>query len=488
MKRYTKKIVFILGLVFLLASCEQLQGLLSSEMEKAVSESTGKASIASKYWYYNGTKDTDMTKSIEVGTDCYESASLLVSFGKKVALQNANPSGYIVLTYTDAEGLIATKTIPNLTGTFTEDFTGFKVSMVPVLSYFDTVTIPSGTASMEIKISGFVCAEGKQSGRALAALVHTMTIMPLFPDFEIDFSTCWYKSGDYVALPLNGEITVPEKIITTKDGSRFTLAAGKSEIKLTPIENIFGKSGSTSFILQDILPLTAGDSYEQEITVNFVKNAIVMDGKEDLNYSVERAVFTEDVAGDQNAFAELGYDVTGNADITKLSVVNDDTYLYIGVSGNLAITWNDGLVVMIAKEGQSQVTRDMYRAAEKESLKPLVAQIPFAYLYHKPGNENTGTGKWGAYTSLNDITSNCRVSPAGWTDSATGTFLEYAFPLADLGLSKDDVISVAALASLHWDDGVALCDIVPDSVLYKENLNRTEVMYDFSKGLQFTVK
>ena len=493
MKRYTKKIVFILGLVFLLASCEQLQGLLSSEMEKVVSESTGKASIASKYWYYNGTKDTDMTKSIEVGTDYYESASLLVTFGKKVALQNTNPAGSIELTYTGNDGLIATKTIPEITGSFTSDFTGYKVNMAPILTYFDTETIPSGTASMEIKISGFVCAEGSQNGRTIPTLIHKMTIMPLFSNYDVNFSTCWYKEGDYVGFQLNGNASVPAKSLVSQEGLQFAISSKESEIIFTPEENLFEREGNATFYLENILPETCGDAYSREITLNFVKDAIVIDGKEDLNYRGDRATCIQDDAGDQNAFASLGYDVSANADITQVSVVNDTNNLYVGVVGNLSFTWNDGLVLMIAKAGAKKVDMALYSAASTESLK-RGSDKPFAYLYHKPGNENSGSGKWAVYSSstgtTKEITENCDANPKGWTETTTGTFLEYALPLADLGLSAEDTISIIACASLHWDDGNAVCDIVPNDGLTEKytNTDKTEVMYDFSKGLQYIIQ
>ena len=435
-----------------------------------------------------------MTKSIEVGTDYYESASLLVTFGKKVALQNTNPAGSIELTYTGNDGLIAKKTIPEITGSFTSDFTGYKVNMAPVLTYFDTETIPSGTASMEIKISGFVCAEGSQNGRTIPTLIHKMTIMPLFSNYDVNFSTCWYKEGDYVGFQLNGNASVPAKSLVSQEGLQFAISSNESEIIFTPEENLFEREGNATFYLENILPETCGDAYSREITLNFVKDAIVIDGKEDLNYRGDRATCIQDDAGDQNAFASLGYDVSANADITQVSVVNDTNNLYVGVAGNLSFTWNDGLVLMIAKAGAKKVDMALYSAASTETLKPLVAQIPFAYLYHKPGNENSGSGKWAVYSSstgtTKEITENCDANPKGWTETTTGTFLEYALPLADLGLSAEDTISIIACASLHWDDGNAVCDIVPNDGLTEKytNTDKTEVMYDFSKGLQYIIQ
>lgn len=495
MKKQFKNLFILASVVLPLMSCEFLQGTLSSEMEKKVQEETGKASIASKYWFYNGTKTDDMSTKLELGSENYEDVSLLVNFAKKVALQSENPSGYIELSYVDSDGISATKKIPSITGSFTEDFTAYKVNMANVLSYFDTTTIPSGVASMEIKISGFVCAEGNQNGRSIPALVHKMTIMPLYSSYEIDFSTCWYKDGDYVSFQLNGDVTVPSKTIVSEEGFEFEISSKDSEIFFTPKENLFEKVGQASFLLNDILPKTSGESYSKKITLNFVKDAIVIDGKEDLNYSNERASSVLDTSGDQNAFSSKGYDVSANADITKLSLVNDSENLYISVAGNLSFTWNDGLVIMIAKEGVSQqVDRSIYKACDNENLKPLVKQTPFAYLYHKPGNENSGTGKWAIYSSVTgstkEITENCAASPQGWTDSTTGIFLEYAIPLSDLELNADDDIYVIACASLHWDDGAAVCDIAPNESLTEKytNEDRTEVMYDFSKGLHYIVK
>lgn len=482
--------ILTLFLILIVCSCDMLQSTLSSEMNKTILEESGIPTIASNYWYYNGTKDENIASTLEQGMN----SSLLVSFGKKVALQTENPTGSIEIAYVGEDGLVTSKTITSLSGRFTDDYTGYKIDMSDVLEFFDTKKIPSGTASMEIKIGGFLCAEGKQNGRSIPTLEHQMTIMPLFTTYNVDFSTCWYKDGDYVSFPVNGDVTIPTTELTTKDDYKFEISAGEKEIILTPKQSIYNEIGTTKINLNDILPNTAGDSYSKEITVNFVKDAIVMDGKEDINYSNEKAVSVEDATGDQDAFASYEYDVSSNADISKVSIVNDANNLYIGVAGNLSLTWNEGLVIMIAKKGAKKVDTPIYAAANKESLKPLVAQVPFVYLYHKPGDNDSGDGKLGVYTSKSgsttEITSKCIATPAGWTSSTTGKFLEYALPLSDLGLSADDEISVIVCASLHWDEGNAVCDIAPNNALVEKNTNEdhTEVMYDFSNGIKYTVK
>lgn len=487
------RLFLILTTLLVLTGCEFLQNSLSSEMEKNVLEQSGTATFASNYWYYNGTKDTNMQELTTPGADEYVASSLLVSFGKKVALKSENPAGSIEITYVAEDGLTTSKTIQGISGSFTSDFTGYKINMNDVLAYFDTVTIPSGTASMTVKIGGFVCAEGNQNGRSIPAIEHKLTVMPLFTNFDIDFSTCWYKEGDYVSIPVNGKVFVPSKELTSSNGDKFLVSSNENEIILTPETSIFEKEGTTSIKLTDILPESAGDSYSATIKLNFVKNAIVMDGKEDINYSNERAVSVTDDEGDQSAFAELGYDVSSNADITKLSIVNDAENLYIGVAGNLSFTWNDGLVIMIAKDGGKEIARTEYQAASTESFK-RGSDKPFAYLYHKPGaGGNSVAGEFGVYSNSTgtktNITANSVANPTGWTISSTGTFLEYSIPLADLGLTKDDPISVIAVSSLNWDEGNAVCDVAPNAGVSKSlDDNNMSVQYDFSNGIMYTVK
>lgn len=493
MKR-TNRLFLILIALLVLTGCEFLQSSLSSEIEKSVLEDSGIATISSANWYYNGTKDTNMKELTSLGSENYVASSVLVSFGKQVALKSENPVGSIELTYTGEDGLSTKKTFQQLSGSFTQDYRGYKINMADVLAYFDTTTIPSGTASMTIKVGGFVCAEGSQSGRAIPAIEHKMTIMPLFKSYDVDFSTCWYKEGDYVSIPLNGKVTVSSNNVKSSNGDEFSITTKENEILLTPTTNIFGKESTTTISLLDIMAENAGDSYSTTLNLNFVKNAIVMDGKEDINYSNERAASVTDDSSDQSAFASLGYDVSSNADITKLSIVNDAENLYIGVAGNLSFTWNDGLVIMIAKDGGKKVDTSIYSSANIENLKPLVSKNPFAYIYHKPGNENSGLGKLGVYCNLTgtttEITSNCEASPEGWTENETGTFLEYSIPLSKLGLTANDEISVIVAASLHWNEGYAVCDVAPNAGLVEKytNANRTEVMYDFSNGLMYTVK
>ncbi|MBQ4553724.1 MAG: hypothetical protein IJA53_01330 [Spirochaetaceae bacterium] len=492
MKR-TNRLFLILIALLVLTGCEFLQSSLSSEIEKSVLEDSGIATISSANWYYNGTKDTNMKELTSLGSENYVASSVLVSFGKQVALKSENPVGSIELTYTGEDGLSTKKTFQQLSGSFTQDYRGYKINMADVLAYFDTTTIPSGTASMTIKVGGFVCAEGSQSGRAIPAIEHKMTIMPLFKSYDVDFSTCWYKEGDYVSIPLNGKVTVSLNNVKSSNGDEFSITTKENEILLTPTTNIFGKESTTTISLLDIMAENAGDSYSTTLNLNFVKNAIVMDGKEDINYSNERAVSVTDDSSDQSAFAGLGYDVSSNADITKLSIVNDDKNLYIGVAGNLSFTWNDGLVIMIAEEGGTEISRSEYQAATTESFK-RGSNKPFAYLFHKPGaGGDSVSGEFGVYSNSTgtktNITANSVANPTGWTTSSTGTFLEYSIPLADLGLTKDDPISVIAISSLHWDDGNAVCDVAPNAGVSKSlDDNNMSVQYDFSNGLMYTVK
>ena len=100
-KTISKITSITLALSTLFAGCDLLQSNLSSTMEEALAENTGVASVASKYWYYNGQYSDDMSVYSEKLSDKYFDQSLLVSFTKKVA---GNPKGSIEIKYTDKEG------------------------------------------------------------------------------------------------------------------------------------------------------------------------------------------------------------------------------------------------------------------------------------------------------------------------------------------------------------------------------------------------
>lgn len=485
----------VLSLLF--ASCAQLQDSLSSEMQAKLNEETGTASIGAKVWYYNGTLSENMSEE--------NGHTILVNFGKKVALNTL--SGSIELNYTNAAGNAVKETFTQLKGTFTEDFTGYKVNLGDVMAFFDTVKIPGGTALMNLKLGGFVCAEGSQNGRPIAALdVKNIQIKPLFKTYTVDYSTAGFNNTSKIEMDVNGNVAVKDGPLTvTGYGSdsknyNFKLTAEDKKIVLLPEFNTAPADGvKVTVILENIVSENSGTGLKKEIAINFSKYKIVVDGKFDANYLESGAVVHEDTKSDQNAFNGL-YDVSGESDIEKVYITNDDDYLYVCVAGKLNVTWHNAISVLISngtvKGGNG--ARANILAANTESYKTLsgtrtVIQ-PNIYITHQPGMNNNGDGaiSAGAWVSSanKDITALIKAAPAGWTESTFGEYTEYAVPLAQTGLAKGQQLSIIVVASLHWDDGKnnAIHDAAKnDSVIYNDDAHNS-VMYDFNNGIKYTVR
>lgn len=480
------KLVFLMILILAFVSCEFLQSSLSSEQTEVVESETGSASIASKTWYYNGTSSTDASKFSEVSGVNYMDHSVKFDFGKQVALDSL--IGYLTVEYSDSNGLTSTKQFSNLRGTFSSDYKSFNLNMNDVLTLFDTVEIPSGTANLEIKLDGFLCAEGNQSGRPIPAYNKVISIAPLYQTVEIDYSTCWCDSDDVISIPLNAETTLSNSdySITRKnsigDDLTFKIEIDSSTLNLIPSVNLHGKNGFyIELPVSGIVPIASGSEYEQTFKINFVSSAIIIDGEVDENYSSSYATQLEDVVGDQGAFSYT----TGMGDLSGISVLNDDDNLYIGISGDLAVTWNDGIVLLISKDTTDSSTSSTYKPSTTCSYKN---GKPSVYLYHQPGYENSGAGDYKVYSNNTDISSLVSVAPMGWTDTTSKSFTEYSIPLSSIGVVADDELKIIACVSLHWDEGEAVCDILPDAAVSKYTEEGATVIFDFSKAMTYSVQ
>ena len=313
-----------LGLMTGISSCEQLQDSLSSEQNKKVLEDTGSARLSGKNWYYNGLADDDMSLTASKLGDEYFEQSLLVSFGKKVALDSL--SGSIEVTYTNGEGNSVTETFPKISGTFTEDYEAFKVDLSSVMVLFDTVKIPDGTAVMNLKIGGFKCAEGSQKGRQIASFeAKNIKIQPFFSSDELTFSTVGFsKNTSSLEIPVSGNFVLQNGLSTvtsTASDSKeysFKVEGRDSAILLSPLFDTPPEDGATlDLLLSGILPEGAGDSYSKGFSVTFTKYKIVIDGVKDGNFAEENgALYLSDPSSDQWEYGSTGYDVSAQTDLS----------------------------------------------------------------------------------------------------------------------------------------------------------------------------
>ena len=499
--------IFSGGLLF--ASCDTLQDSLSSEQKADLIEETGSASIEGKVWYYNGTASDDMSAASEkLGNDYFEQ-TLLVNFGKKVALDSL--SGSISLTYTNKNKNLVTENYSTINGAFSQDYTGYKIDMSGVMRNFDTSSIPSGTAKLDLKIGGFKCAEESQKGRRISAFeAKNIKIQPFYNSTDYSFSTVNYsKATSKLVIPVNGSFSLENgsyKVTGTGSDSKnytFNVSSESSQLILSPDFDTPPADGTTlDLLLTGILPQNAGDSYSKKISLSFTKYKIVIDGIKDANYEASDAVVSNDSTGDQSAFADFGHDVSSTCDINNVYVTSDDEYLYIGVGGSLAITWNDALSILVSNEtatgGSGKGAEPSVKAADTEDFAAPSARAakvrPNVYITHQPGfggkDSASGAIAATAYVSASqsDISGVIKYAPQGWKISETGSFLEYAVPIGGLtGLNAGDNLKIIVVASLHWDDGNALSDACPDSAVTYNDSSHTSVTYNFAKGIEYKI-
>lgn len=498
-------------LLFCVISCNMVQDSLSSEQTKKLKEETGITTYASsvKEWYYNGLATSDMSTSAKKLSDDYYPQSLLLTFGKKVAISDL--AGSIVLSYTDADGYDMTKTFSSVSGSFTNDYTGYRIDMSEVLACFDTKTIPGGTAAITVKASGFICAEGSQKGRTIAPYeLKGIAIKPLFNETTVDFSVQGYSTASKIELTLNGDVAlqngsydVTAKVTTagtgeTKTSYDFAVSASGKTITFVPKTSAIPADGTKVLVsLKDILPVGCGDALSKDITLSFSKYKIVIDGKKDVNFTEAKgAQVVLDSAEDQNAFAGLGIPITGAPDLLEVAITNDSEYLYIGISGTLAFTWNNPLGILISngKVTGANGAKAAVSIADKEAYKSVARKTTRSnvYIAHQPGKGNEGTGYSSAYAYVSsantDITSSVKCGPMSWTTDTIGSFLEYAIPIGSTtGLAEGDTLRIIILAGLGWDEGYAVVDACPDNAVIYNDADHLDVTYDFTNGISYTI-
>lgn len=506
-----EKLILSLGMLVCFSSCELLQNSLSSVQEEKLAAETGVASLNGKVWFYNGIIDDNISLQAYPSNEEFTTHSLLVNFGKKVAANDI--FGSLEVTYTDSDGAVISKTLPKFTGAFTSDYTGYKVNMNDVVKLLDKTTIPSGTATLNLKIGGFVCAEGEQTGRSISTLeVNGIQIKPLYSTTETAFSTKNFAgTSAAIELELNGEITleggeydVVGKVVIpgaeeTESTYAFTVKADGRKIIFVPkFTNPPADGTVVKVCLENILPLTCGDSFTKEIKLLFSRGLIVIDGKIDENYKTDDVLAVTDDTGDLDGFGDQGWSLNGaGSDIQKIYIVNDEEYLYVGVEGNHNLTWNDSLNILVSngKVTGGSGARSAVPAADTQDFTNnggRTAKVqPNVYLTHQPGSGNTGDGSISVFAYKNsvntDITSNVKAAPKGWTSSSTGNFLEYAIPLADSGLSSGEKLSIIICGANVWNP-TCVVDCYPNNAVTYNNADHSDVTFNFANGISYILK
>ncbi|MDY4901823.1 MAG: hypothetical protein SO116_03025 [Treponema sp.] len=508
-----KLIAFATAALSLLAtSCDQLQSTLSEELKAELKENTGAASYSQKTWFYNGTASENITSMSDPAEEEYSAHSLKIDFSQEVMV---NPStgtvtGKIEVQYTNAEGSNIVKTFTNLDGHLTADKKSYCLNMSDVIKLLDGEEIPTGTLLLNAKVGGFLCAAGDQAGRAVEAFeMKNVLVKPLYNNVGTEtermyFSTSGFsKETTVFRIPMNSNIVIEnENVVARAVSSKskeytFKVSAEGSNLLLTPDFDVAPAEGETlDLTVSEILPDGCGNSYSKEFKLAFTPYVIVIDGIEDENYSAQGAASCTDPSDDGEANK---YPYT-KADFTKLSVTNDETYLYIGLSGTFGTTWYEFFSVMISKDSSSDVTSKLRIPNIKVSNTidyGFNGLKPDFFMYHRPSNEKAP--KFGAYVENNsnnntalEVTENIECSRKEFNSNDGISFVEYKIPMSDLAkadIAKDDKIYLAGVITAAWDDGTNFyaADVIPDSCA---TLNEThdKLTLKFKDALAYTVQ
>ena len=477
------------------SGCEFLQGTLSTTQEQKLLEETGHPDYEYKVWYYNGTSGEDMKLAADSSSEVFVQ-NLKVDFGQKVALKSYTPSGKMVINYTDSDGNIITKTINSISGRLSKDYKAFYVDMSPVTKLIDgSVT----SATVDLKLSGFVSASEKQNGRPVKAFeLSSLQVRPLYSTLSLDYSTVGFSTQSKILIPLKGAFSLAEGAykLTAKDSSlneyTFNVSAEEGAICLTPdFSQKPADQTRLTLKISGILPEGAGDSYTKEFTIKFIKHLIVIDGIEDPYWNSDLTLSVEDEQGDSKALGQDGQMYDTSADISKLYITNDEDNLYLAIKGGLSSSWNDGFALMISKDLTSDAAytegSKVFKLADTISYgrAALAHGQPDVYIYHQPQNNKVGAWVENG-TSADDISSFIE-----YDQNENATFIEYSIPLEKLtsaGITRGSQIHIGAFFSAHWDAGIFAAEAVPDSIVSSTNESHSSITLNFRNGLAYTLK
>lgn len=211
--------------VFMFFGCDQLQDSLSSEQQTEMDEDIGYAYLDGNVWYYDGISTTDFssttgaalavhfTKKVEMagtkklednGTYTYSyelsgsfSANYTTTTGQSASVVTKITGGKVVLDTSDETTNISA-------GTLSADGKTFRLDMTPVCKLLDAATASGNELdSVEIKLKGFVCAEGDQKGRSLPAFGKIIKVKPFYGPATnatfsgVDFFLCHILTDNY---------------------------------------------------------------------------------------------------------------------------------------------------------------------------------------------------------------------------------------------------------------------------------------------------
>ena len=501
------------GLLF--ASCDTLQDSLSSEQKADLIEETGSASIEGKVWYYDGISTTDFSKT--------EGAALAVSFSKKAALigtreisddgtvtYNYELNGSLTSNYISKTGQsssvvtkisggkiildsVSSPVVSVSAGSMSADGRTFRLNMTPIAYLLDAETVNGNVIdSVEIKLNGFVCDEGKQKGRAIAALSQKIAVKPFYDNETITdgivFTTISSTLGKVISIPTKGsvgltsdakiEFSSDDSAASTLSSSNFALGTDSNAITISCAEELKGKTFSGSFKISGFVPELNASSYTRTFKVNFEPVYVTLDGL------LDEKAWSEDAVTSTDSYAN-----PENYNLSKVYVTNDSKNLYVAVEGSVS-GWNDGdnVIVLIDNASSSDTGLNSGDSRINDFLVPATncsfSSVDF-YLCHIIAKTAMHSYVWGP-RSDGVLTS---------LESTVANVIEYKIPLSLIAnASSGNNLKVFVSTSKYtWVNGgspentFSVQDCIPTAAATVSNGGQT-LAIDFANALSYTVR
>ena len=505
--RFKFAAVCILG-IFSFSSCEFLQSTLSSEQESALTEATGSASIDGKCWYFDGISTTDFSS--------VSGASLAVNFSKKVKmsgtvnndgsitydLNGSLTANYVSTTgqtsqavYKISEGKVILDSVNSVSesaGSLNKSGTVFSLNMAPICALLDAQTVKGNSIdSVEVKLNGFVCAEGDQKGRSIGTLNQKISVKPFFADETITegviFSTASSTTGKYITIPTNAAVSLTDDATLTfatddesvsLTSSNFTLGTSSDGITILCDTDLKDCDFVATFTVEGFIPELNASSYTRDFTVNITPQLVTLDGVLD-----EDAWQTATVSSDSYSSEE-------NYDLSKVYVTNDATSLYIAIEGNLAFGDGDRINILIDNSSSTETgkanTDSDYNSYYGPATNATFESVDF-FLSHLLSSAQMQDYKWISDSGRSDGVETSLES------GTTATVIEYKIPLSVIAsaASGNELKIFVTATSYKWNsqdeaNEMTMRDCIPSSAATVSDGGQT-LAIDFTNALSYTV-
>lgn len=492
-----------------LAGCEQIQSGLSSEQREDQARDTGAARIDGGAWYYNDADGGNVAGS----ANC----ALAISLGRRVAVAadadgNSLLSGSMAVSYTTDAGLekiaaykiaagkISTASGDISAGELNASANVFKLDMAPVMPFLNG---KNTNVKLSLKLSGFVCDEGSQKGRALESFNKTISMKPLWDASALAGITTYtfdMTDGCRAVIPANAKISLDgadclQNLALSGDDSSGVKKAffvleeteDKKGLALRYLNDggLLNKNFTATFSVSGIVAQNCATSYTQNFTVNFSSMKVTKD--------------TLPVA-DANASSASG----ASFDIESMGASNDSGYLYVvlNFSNPPALYEKDNVTVLVETDGSASGDACLSKAVEWKGTSNDV-RMGFgtsaalasgsnvsaqATLFVSAGRSSIATclsylssgavaykaidllGATGAAVSYSD----CANDSTNWVLRFPSKTLKFKIPLGDIGITSAAGAKVRLFAAVahhgDTDSDSGMADCAPSAAVTEEGL------------------